>query len=69
MSLTVEAIPRKFRIGMQLLDDPCPGQPVDAAVQLLAVAHPEVTTASMGQPEIENGAQVYTFEKSIGSKG
>jgi PRTRC genetic system protein C len=69
MALKVQLIIRKFRIGMQLIDDPCPGQPVETAVKLLAVAHPEVTTASMSQPEVENGAEVYSFEKSIGTKG
>lgn len=69
MALTVQSIPRKFKIGMQLLDDPAPGQSLDTAVQMLSVAHPEVTTATMSQPEIENGAQVYSFSESIGTKG
>jgi PRTRC genetic system protein C len=69
MAITVQPITRKFRIGMQLIDDPCPGQSVETAVRLLAVAHPEVTTAAMSQPEIENGHEVFSFEKSIGTKG
>lgn len=67
--MKVEAITRKFRIGMQLIDDPAPGQSVDTAVKLLSVAHPEVTTASMGEPEVINGSLIYSFEKSIGTKG
>lgn len=67
--MNVAAITRKFKVGMQLLDDPAPGQSVETAVKLLSVAHPEVTTATMSEPEIENGAQVYSFEKSIGTKG
>lgn len=68
-SLTVTPILRKFKIGMQLLDDPCPGQSVDTAIRILSVAHPEINNATMGQPEIENGNQVYSFAKSIGTKG
>lgn len=69
MALKVTAITRKFKLGMQMLDDPCPGQPVETAVRLLSVAHPEISTAAMGQPEIENGHEVYSFTRSIGTKG
>lgn len=69
MTMKVEAIPRKFKIGMQMIDDPAPGQSVDAAVKLLTVAHPEVTTSTMSEPEVINGALIYSFEKSIGTKG
>jgi PRTRC genetic system protein C len=54
---------------MQLLDDPAPGSDVETAIRILSIAHPEITTASMSEPEIENGHQVYSFEKSIGTKG
>lgn len=67
--MNVTTIPRKFKVGMQMLDDPAPGQSVNAAIQLLSVAHPEMTTAKMGKPEVINGAMVYTFENSIGTKG
>ena len=67
--MKVEAITRKFKVGMQLLDDPAPGQSVETAVRLLSVAHPEVTTAKMEEPEVENGHLVYSFENSIGTKG
>lgn len=69
MAIKVTAITRKFKIGMQLIDDPAPGQSVETAVKLLSVAHPEITTATMDQPEIEDGHQVYSFENSIGTKG
>jgi PRTRC genetic system protein C len=67
--MKVEALTRRFKVGMQLLDDPAPGKSVETAVQLLSVAHPEVTTATMSEPEVENGSLVYSFENSIGTKG
>lgn len=67
--MKVEAITRKFKLGMQLLDDPAPHADVETAVKILSVAHPEITTAAMGQPEIENGHEVYRFTKAIGTKG
>jgi PRTRC genetic system protein C len=65
----VEKITRKFKLGMQLLDDPAPHADVDTAVRILSVAHPEITNAAMSQPEIENGHEVYSFTKAIGTKG
>jgi PRTRC genetic system protein C len=69
MPITVKPILRKFKVGMQLLDDPTPGSDVETAIRILSIAHPEITTATMSEPEIENGHQVYSFEKSIGTKG
>ena len=69
MAITVQPILRKFKLGMQLLDDPCPGADVETAIRVLSVAHPSITTATMNEPEIENGQQVYTFARSIGTKG
>jgi len=69
MAITIKPILRKFKLGMQLLDDPAPGQPIDTAIQILSIAHPEISTASMNEPLIKDGAQVYNFERSIGTKG
>lgn len=68
-NLTITPILRKFKVGMQLLDDPCPGADVQTVIRVLAVAHPEVTTAAMSGPVIEGEAEVYSFTRSIGTKG
>jgi PRTRC genetic system protein C len=67
--LTVAPILRKFQLGMQLLDDPCPNANIETSIQVLSVAHPEIKNAGMSGPEIRDGAQVYSFSKSIGTKG
>lgn len=68
-AITVTPILRKFKLGMQLLDDPTPGADVDTAIRVLSVTYPEINNASMSQPEIEDGHQVYSFTKAIGTKG
>lgn len=67
--LKTTVLPRKFKIGLQLLPDPMPGADLDTVIRILSTSNPEITTATMKGPEIEGDAQVWSFSDSIGLKG
>ena len=67
--LKTTVLPRKFKVGLQLLPDPMPGADLETVIRILSVANPEVTTATMKGPALEDDAQVWSFSDSIGTKG
>ncbi len=67
--LKTTVLPRKFKVGLQLLPDPMPGADLETVIRILSTAHPEITTATMKGPAIEADAQVWSFSDSIGTKG
>lgn len=67
--LKTTVLPRKFKVGLQLLPDPLPGADLETVISILSKSKPEITTATMKGPAIEGDAQVYSFTDSIGLKG
>lgn len=67
--LKATILQRKFRIGVQLLPDPVPGADLETIIRVLSKSHPQITTATMMGPVIEQDAQVWSFTGSIGTKG
>lgn len=67
--LKIRPLQRRFKVGMQLIDDPMPTGDLDTVVRILAASHPDITTARMEGPKIEGDYQVWTFAESIGTKG
>ena len=67
--LKATPLQRKFKVGLQLLPDPMPGADLETVIRILSASNPEITTATMKGPVIENDAQVWTFSDSIGTKG
>jgi PRTRC genetic system protein C len=65
----VKALPRIFEIGIQRIEDPMPGSDIQTVTRVLSAAYPEITTATMKEPTIKNGAQVFSFSEAIGKKG
>jgi PRTRC genetic system protein C len=61
---------REFHYQGTNLPDPNPSLTVDQARDILATSHPELATAAIDGPVTkEGGKQVYTFIRSVGTKG
>ncbi len=67
--LKATTLQRKFKVGLQLLPDPMPDADLETVIRILSASNPEITTATMKGPVIENDAQVWSFSDSIGTKG
>src|SRR5688572_21502535 len=65
-----DTLPRKFVHGTAVLVDPDPNMTPDAVKAMYAAAgYPDLTSASITGPEVKDGFQVYSFKRSIGTKG
>ena len=60
---------RRFKYSGLMLPDPGPELDVESVRSLYAASYPEITTAALTGPEAVDGDLVYTFTKSIGTKG
>lgn len=69
MPIKTEALIREFRYNGVNLPDPNPEATPEAVRDLLAATHPDIATAALDGPEITGNKQVYTFIKSVGTKG
>ena len=69
MPLNVTTIERAFRYNGQDLADPNPALDADTVMRTYATQFPELATASVEGPKIENGKQLYTFQTRIVTKG
>lgn len=67
--LKVQSINRVFKYkGDKLVDIGSHLTPEDVR-DAYAATYPELATARIAGPEIQDGKQIYTFETSAGSKG
>lgn len=55
--------------GGLTLPDPDPSLDVESVRALFCTTYPEITTAALTGPEAVGDKLVYTFTKSIGTKG
>lgn len=69
MSVTVTELKRVFRHKGTLLPDPSPSSPPEKALELLALAHPELNNGVVEPPQAEGGKLVYNIKTSVGTKG
>ena len=71
--MTVNGLNRtfKFRKGSEtiVLADPMPGEMPDAVMNYYANMYPELTTATVHGPVIENDTAEYEIKTTIGTKG
>jgi PRTRC genetic system protein C len=56
-------------MGGLTLPDPDPSVDVESVRALFCTSFPEITTAALTGPEAVGDKLVYTFSKSIGTKG
>lgn len=73
MSLSVTSLVRafKFRNGNTdlILPDPNPTMMPDEVMEFFSNTYPELTTATVQGPEIEDDMIIYFFKTTIGTKG
>lgn len=73
MALTVKGMTRKFTFkhGSETitLNDPDPAMSPDQVMSFYANTYPELTTATVHGPKVENDEAVYEFKTTIGTKG
>lgn len=73
MALEITGLNRRFTFkhGTETvtLTDPAPSMSPDAVMNFYANTYPELTTATVHGPRIEDDEAVYEFRTTIGTKG
>jgi PRTRC genetic system protein C len=73
MSLIVTSLEREFKFtngSAEInLSDPNPEMSPDEVMNFFSGSYPELTTATVHGPEIDNDRVVYRFKTTIGVKG
>ena len=73
MALEINALKRVFRLkrgsNTLELDDPDSNLSLNEVMDFYSMNYPELTTATVPGPEIENDRAVYQFKTTIGVKG
>jgi PRTRC genetic system protein C len=68
--MTATVLKRVFRLSSLELTDPAPDLPADEAIKLYAPSYPQLEIATLGEPFIENGVQIYEVAKNeVKTKG
>ena len=69
MPLTLERVKRVFKLANRTIGDPNPSLSPEKVREFLQVSYPELASASIHGPVVENKVAEYTFKVSIGTKG
>lgn len=69
MAITITLLDRTFRHGQIELADPNPKMSADEVMNYYCGIYPELTTATISGPKIENDKQVFEFKTVVGTKG
>lgn len=73
MALEINALKRVFQLkkgsSTLKLDDPDSSLSLNEVMDFYSMNYPELTTATVQGPEIENDRAVYLFKTTIGVKG
>lgn len=73
MALEINALKRVFQLkkgsATLELDDPDSSLSLNEVMDFYSMNYPELTTATVQGPEIENDRAVYQFKTTIGVKG
>ena len=73
MALTVTTLERVFKFenrnAEMALQDPNPAMSPEEVMDFFSNTYPELTTATVHGPQIENDRVVYHFKTTIGTKG
>ena len=67
--MQIQKMQRSFRYAGLSLPDPDPSLDVESVRALFSATYPEITTAAVTGPEAADDKLVYTFTKSVGTKG
>jgi len=66
---TVQPVQRVFEHDELSLPDPDPSLTPDEVRSFYGTHYPTLTTATVSGPEMRDGKEVYTFKRSVGTKG
>lgn len=74
MALTVEKLKREFEFknsnGKVIkLTDPSPQMRAEEVVKFYSGTYPELTTATISGPKLEDNRQIFTIKTQAGTKG
>jgi PRTRC genetic system protein C len=58
-------LPRKFKVGVTLLEDADPSKSPQESMALYVNSYPFLAHATLGEPEEQNGALVYPVHKPV----
>ena len=66
---SIKQLPRVFMHSGRELSDIDPKLSPEAVMDIYVNQYPELLNAKISNPEIKNDKAVYTFSKSLGTKG
>jgi PRTRC genetic system protein C len=69
MTVSAISVARRFVYQGVNLADPSASMSPNDVRDLYSATYPELTTAEVEAGEIENGEQVFTFRRAVGTKG
>lgn len=73
MALEIKGLKRVFKLkknnSVLTLDDPDSNMSLTEVMDFYSMAYPELTTATVHGPELEDDKTVYEFKTTIGVKG
>lgn len=67
--MNIQQLVRSFSYSGITLPDPGPNLSVEQVKDVYAASYPELTSASIEGPEAVGGKMLYTFKRSVGTKG
>jgi PRTRC genetic system protein C len=67
--LEIKLLKRKFLYDSKELPDPNPKLSKEEVLDLYSNSYPELTSAQIVGPKIENNCQVFEFKTVMGTKG
>jgi len=68
-TLNPTPVARSFRYNGRILPDPDPGRSLQDIKRHYAAIYPDLVNATVTGGDFEGDQQVYSFERSIGTKG
>lgn len=69
MQVQVQEVSREFHYNGVKLVDPIPTADPEKIKSFYAALYPEITSAIVEGPEYKGNKMVYTFKRSVGTKG
>lgn len=69
MAVKVVSLARVFKFNGATFKDPDPKMTPLEVRDLLSAIHPDLTTAEVSEPSMENGRLVYQFVTAVRTKG
>lgn len=69
MAMKIETVVREFNYNGVKLVDPLPTSDPEKIKAFYSALYPEITSATVEGPESRGNKLIYTFKRSVGTKG